>query len=75
MDYYEPTKLLIIGDANGCVAVYNMATVVEKHSNHNNNFNVSENTSTFATEIENNTLDDFILKKTDLVQIRLFRAH
>jgi len=52
-----------------------MATVVEKHSNHNNNFNVSENTSTFATEIENNTLDDFILKKTDLVQIRLFRAH
>ena len=43
-----------------------MAAVAEKHSNHNNNFNVLENTSIFATEIENNTLDDFILKKTDL---------
>lgn len=63
-----------MGDTNGVVSVYNMATIVEKHSNFNNNFQVSENTATFATEIETSH-DEFVLQPRDIVQVRLFRAH
>jgi hypothetical protein len=51
-----------------------MATIVEKHSNFNNHFQVSEQSSTFATEIESGG-DDFVLQSRDIVRVRLFRAH
>lgn len=67
--------MLIFGDANGIIRIFNLSNVIEKHSAYNNNFVINEGSATFQTEIDYKNTEEFVIKDFDVVHIMTFRAH